>query len=120
MDVTFKRTRAQLRARGLIGPSNRKKAWKKRTRRERINSNNFKLIESGIKGGNGSRVTRLDSEEEWFEDACRIGVVLMKFMNEKWVEVPYLRCVHVKDKGRQLVSLSSARVKEDEVEGGKA
>lgn len=35
---------------------------------------------------------------------------MMGYMVETWVEVPHLRCVHVNDKGRKIISLASARV----------
>lgn len=47
VDVMVKRTRAQLSFQALIVPPRRWKVWKQRTRRTRVNSRNFKLVDSG-------------------------------------------------------------------------
>lgn len=118
MEETLKRTRAELRAQGIVVPPMSKKIRKRARRRDRIDSSTFKLFEWEEDGPNRKNRKELSSEMEWFRDACNVATILMRFMEQKWVEVPHLRCVHLKEKGRKMVSVCSARIEEEIVGGG--
>lgn len=84
---------------------------KRRTRRDRIDSNKFRLTEA-VRLSKRKDGTYVRTEEEMFKDACNFSAVLIGYICRRWIEVPHLRCVHIKEKSRQMVSLCTARVRE--------
>lgn len=110
-DVVRGMKRAKMRCESVrdIRPYVKKKFARKR--RQRIDSREFRLTDCAGKRGGGEDRYVLSSEREVFEEAFRVGRLLMNFMDEAWIEVPFLRCVHLKATNGKMISLSSARSK---------
>lgn len=53
----------------------------------------------------------MNSDGEALSKAFRVLEVLMGHMEHRWIAAPYLRCVHIKDKGRRLMYVASERVR---------
>lgn len=87
-----------------------------RRRRCRVDRSLFRLTEYVRKRKDGDG--RLPSEKEWMLESCRIGEILTRYMNQVLVEVPYLRCINLKEKGRKLISVAPRRVREEQKKGG--
>lgn len=95
----------KLRERGMYGGNvNRRK----RKSRKRIDSDRFKLMDTCRRRVESNR---LRNDKEVFTEACRVGKIVMHHMDQEWVEVPHLRCVHVKENTRRFVSVCSSRVR---------
>lgn len=106
--------RNRIRCNGIVKGKG-KEAKKKSKRRERVDDKKFRLTDfdgSGTKDG-----ISMDGEQKWFKEACRVGQIMMDFMGERWIEVPHLRCVHLKQNSRRMISVCSARVKRFEPNG---
>lgn len=101
-------SRAKMRSEGIIRKSHKVEVRKRR--RERMYRNTFRLTDYGARGSR--RKLRLDSDSEWFEEGCRIGRVILEFLSENWLEVPHLRCCHLKENNWKLISLCTARRKD--------
>lgn len=111
----FIRTRPALRSKGITETGERKKS--KRKRRERTDSTKLKLMDYvPARERKGGVVLLSDSEN--LVDAFRIGTILRAYMKDHWVEVPHLRCVHVKVKIRKMIYVSSTRLKMLQSGGG--
>lgn len=100
--------RAKMRSKCIIGE--KKKVEVRRRRRERGGMNSFRLTEYGAK--RFRRKLRMESESECLGEICRIGRILLELLTEYWLEVPHLRCFHLKENNRKVIPLCTRRKKD--------
>lgn len=108
-----RRLRMKMRTEGIKGTG--MKPMLKRQKRQRGDITTFKLRD-GIRTKQRDN-TCLKNDEEWFAEASRVCKVLLGYLGDQWVEVPHLRCVHIKEKSRRMISVATARVKEVKGDG---
>lgn len=80
-----------------------------RKRRERADDRTFRFTDST--GADVDENYSLPDEESWFKEARRVGHIFMGYMEEKWICVPHLRCVNLKERSRRMVSVCCDRVR---------
>lgn len=89
---------------------------KQRNRRERVDETKLQLRD--IDPANLEVCTRYADKKEWLQEAIRMCQKLLGCKDEKWIEVPHLRCVYFKEKSLRFISTASGRVRNAQVNGG--
>lgn len=100
--------RAQIHAMGIIQERNCVK--KVRESRERFDESQFR--QRDVAAPNLARNYGLRGKDSWFNDARRVGLFLLEILQKKWIEVPHLMCLQMREQNKRMVSVRSARARE--------
>lgn len=80
----------------------------KRRRRPRVDSRKFRLHDFSARTAVNN--TKHPTVRARVVESLCICEIMLTGMHEVWVENPFLRCVHMKHKGRRMDSVASARM----------
>lgn len=102
------RSRVVKRAKFIMRTTTKKEV--RRRRRDRVEMCKFRWHDVIPRRG-AVYNSRLPSVGERLIESLRICKIFLTQMQEAWVEVPHIQCVHLKEKGKRMLSVASARLK---------